>query len=273
MKFKRITFFIIILCLSFCIVIAQQKKSGNGENVKKIFSQAKKIIYEKNWAEAIKQFDYIIKKYSDSRYCEPSYFWLGYCLNKLSRSLSDVEKVIATQQDALVQVGKLIERFPLGKWVDDAEILQIEIAEELAKKGLTRYKRLIENRIKKDSDDDLKIIAIGSLLNLDQKDKAFNLLGRIFIQKGRLKQKKKAILLLGYVQNAQASSLLAQIAVRETDKVLRNMAITYLGNYRDSQSLTKLNKIYKSLTDLKLKKNVIFSLNRSDSVEAGQKLK
>ncbi len=226
---------------------------------------------QREWQEARAAFEKIKKDSASSPYLEESLYWLGYSLNKLSSSSENFEKQLSLQIEALSQLEVLMQRFPSSKWIAEAKLLRLEIAEELVKKGLEEYKKYIVNGASKDADIDLKIVALDALLQMD-KDKAFPTLEKIIRQNKDPRLREKAIFILSQIDDPRIIPLFEDAALKDADREIREKAVFWLGQIRTSRSRQALVKIYHSTDREQLKDRLIFSLCQHDSDEAVKEL-
>lgn len=271
---KRIRIFVLFVVFTLCacfLTFARFSPRGNespGEKeVQVIFQNARKKIYKKEWQQAVFEFKKIAAEFSDSKYIDDSLYWLGYSLNKLSKSSGNFEKQLNLQKEALDRLETLRKRFPSSKWADDAKVLIIEIAEDLAGKGLDQYKKYISDSALEEQDRDIKMTAIASLLRTDR-EKAFPILEKIIRQCQDSQLKEKAIFILSQTRDARVIPLFVDTALKDGDRKIREQAIFWLGQLRNPQSLKELIKLYKAVENKQLKENLIFSIFQNGSSEA-----
>ncbi len=185
-KFQSIKQLIIILIIGlFTVLPLVSQSNGQDKNNEKkyivVYTDAKRLVYKKEWQKAIEQFKLVINHLPDSNLVGNALYWQAYSLNRLSRKLENVDKLLEVQSSALEQLEVLIKEFPANKFIDDAHILKVEIAEELVNKGFKEYKRYIENSAKNDNID-MRLIALDALINMDKK-KAFPILEKVIFKR------------------------------------------------------------------------------------------
>jgi outer membrane protein assembly factor BamD (BamD/ComL family) len=261
------------LSLTLCACVLSFARSGSnrdespGDKTDVIFQDARKNIYRKDWQKAVTEFRRIVKEFSNSKYIEDSLYWLGYSLNKLGRSSVNFEKQLTLQQEALSELDTLVKRFPKGKWSDDAKLLVLEIAEDLAAKGLRNYKKYINNRAEEEQNLDIKMAAIDALMRTDQ-EKAFVILKNILSKDQDLKLKEKALFILSQSSDKRVVPLFVDIALKEKKRGIREQAIFWLGQLNTSRSLKELIKLYETIEQIEIKKKILFAIVQNGSSEA-----
>ncbi|MFC2146287.1 HEAT repeat domain-containing protein [Acidobacteriota bacterium] len=264
MKFIKITsvMLVVLLCLS-APVTAREKASADKKEkeVEDLYIKAKQSVYQKDWSKAVEQLRKITGLVSGSKLTDDSLYWLGYSMNQLSQTLENLDKILETQEEALLQLETLMRQYPYSKWIDDAKLLRVEIAENLVKRGFKRYKYIL-NGASKDPDIELKFSALDALLHMD-KEKAFPTLEEIIRTNKNPELREKAIFILSQFQDPRVVPLLAEVALKDKNKQTREKAIFWLGQIRGAESLNQLTKIYKNIEDMELKEKVIFSITQN----------
>ena len=253
---------VFLLCWS-APVIAREKESANSndEKVEDLYKRAKQFVYQKDWLKAVEQFRQVAESFPGSKLKDVSLYWSGYSLNQLSQTLENLDKMLDTQKEALSQLETLMKQYPYSKWIDDAKLLRVEIAENLVKKGFKRYKYIL-NGASKDPDIELKFAALDVLLHMD-KEKAFPILEKMIRTNKNPVLREKAIFILSHIDDPRVVPLLAEVALKDTNKQTREKAIFWLGQIRGGKSLNQLVKIYNNIEDIELKEKVIFSISQN----------
>lgn len=268
-----IKIFVVTLCaglLTFSRFTATENESSE-EEIRVVFQNARKNIYKKEWQKAVAEFRKIAAEYTDSKYIDDSLYWLGYSLNKLSKNSGNFEKQLMLQKEALAKLETLRKRFPTSNWTDDAELLIVEIAEDLAGKGLKQYKKLINEIAAKEQDREIKMAAIDSLFRTDR-EKAFPILEKIISEGEDARLKEKAIFVLSQSRDERAIPLFVDTALKDGSLKIREQAIFWLGQLRNPASLKALTKLYKTIDEEKLQEKIIFSIFQNGSKEAIKQL-
>lgn len=261
MKFIKITSVILVVLLCVSVpTTAQEKESADNNEVKveDLYKRAKEFVYQKDWLKAVEQFRQVAESFRGSKLRDVSLYWSSYSLNQLSQTLENLDKILETQEEALSQLETLMRQYPYSKWIDDAKLLRVEIAENLVKKGFKQYKHIL-NGASKDPDIELKIAALDVLLQMD-KEKAFPILEKMIRSNKNPELREKAIFILSQIDDPRVVPILAEVALKDNNKQIKEKAIFWLGQIRRAESLNQLVKIYKNIEDLELKEKVIFSI-------------
>ena len=261
MKFIKITSLILLVLLCWSApVIAREKASENKneEKVEDVYKKAKQFIYQKDWIKALEKLRQVAESFPGSKLGDVSLYWSGYSLNQLSQTFESLDKILEAQEEALSQLETLMRQYPSSKWIDDAKLLRVEIAEDLVKRGFKKYISIL-NGASKDPDIELKIAALDALLQMD-KEKAFPILEKIIRSNKNPGLREKAIFILSQFDDPRVVPILAEVALKDNNKQTREKAIFWLGQIKRPESINQLVKIYKSIEDIELKEKVIFSI-------------
>ncbi|NOR14567.1 MAG: hypothetical protein GQ544_02565, partial [Candidatus Aminicenantes bacterium] len=136
MKKKRILSLVLVFALVMTgLLMAQEKKAD-----REIYEKGKKAVYQKSWEEAIDQFRYLADQYRDSHYLAESLYWMSYSLNKQSESLDDLEEQMSKKEESIARLNALISNYESSRWIDEARVLRVKIAEDLVNRGVSDYR-------------------------------------------------------------------------------------------------------------------------------------
>ncbi|MGZ7074030.1 MAG: tetratricopeptide repeat protein, partial [Candidatus Angelobacter sp.] len=116
-----------------------------------LYSSAKDALDSGEYDNAIKQFDEVVKIHG--RKADGAMYWKAYALNKAGN-----------KAQALTTIGELRKNYPKSNWLRDAGALEQEV------RGGGNPENI--------SDEELKLLALRSLLNTDP-EKAIPLLEKI----------------------------------------------------------------------------------------------
>lgn len=240
-----------------------------------MLEKAKKLIYEKQWEQAVKAYKELLSSYGDKASDEANY-WLAYSLYKYSQNQSKVNDQVRVMQDAVNQVNALLKNYPASSWADDAEALRVDISEELVKSGLSDFKKYIRESAGDEQEDvnpemEMKLVALNAMLNMDS-EKAFPTLEKVVRNGKSPKLREQALFVLSQQSSEKATALLAEIAGKDPEMHVREQAIFWLGQRRDAASFEALLKLYDTINDPDLREKLIFAFSQSPSPKAADKL-
>ena len=194
------------------------------------------------WDQAIEAFDQVIQRKGAK--AEGAMYWKAYAQNRLGR-----------RTDALATLDALLKAYPTGRWANDAKALQVEVKQAAGQVV----------RPEQEVDEDLKLIALNSLLQTDA-DKAVPMLESFLKGTSPPKLKERALFVLAQVDSPQARAALTAVAKGQANPDLQLRAVRYLGMHRGDENTKLLVEIYKSTSDTDVKRQVIQSLTMAGSV-------
>ncbi len=194
-----------------------------------IFLKAKDYVFKGYWRKAKEQLEYFLKEHPSSQLKAEALYWLAQSLNRMSRDEVDKNNVIALKEDAFQKLELLIGQYPESVWIDDAKVLRVEIAGELALIGRTEYKSIIQDIYEtgKKTETQLKLMALNSLITLEP-EASIPLLKDIIAKEKDLRVRKNIVLLLGKKFNRSAFALLEDVSKNDPDREVREEASYWL---------------------------------------------
>lgn len=181
------------------------EQSAAAQKEEELYRRGTEALDNERWTSAIASFRQIVN--SGSKRADRAMYWLGHAQHKGGRSA-----------DALTTLGELRRKYPKSEWVDDAQALELEIrqsaGQEVAPEAI--------------GDEELKLIAITSLLSSDQ-ERAVTLIEKILKTKGSAATKERALFVLGQSHSPRAQQLVESIARGTDHPELQEEAIQALG--------------------------------------------
>lgn len=209
-------------------LLDQQTAEKANTHEDELYSAAKDALDDGEYADAVKQFDDVIKIHG--RKADGALYWKAYALNKNGN-----------KAQALTTIGELRRSYPKSTWLRDAGALEQEM------RGAAVDPQNI-------SDEELKLLAIQSLMNSDP-DKAVPLLEKIIMGNYSPKLKDRALFVLSQSDSAKAQQILMGLAKANNQPDLQKRAIRYIG-MNGNRNRAVLKEIYNSSTDISVKKAV-----------------
>jgi len=197
-----------------------------------LYERGTDALDEGRWERALEAFSEAARLTGDRT--EGSLYWKAYAENKLGR-----------RGDAVATIGELKRRFPKGRWTNDAAALEVEVAGRNA-------------RPESESDDELKLIAINSLVHSDP-ERAIPLLQKILQGPQTPKMKERALFVLAQSGSSQARQIVADIARGRSNPGLQEKAIKYLGLFGGKESRQILAEIYASSPSVEARERILKS--------------
>ena len=194
-----------------------------------LYQSAKDALDNGEYDNAIKQFDDVIKIHG--RKADGAMYWRAYSLNKAGN-----------KAQALTAIGELRKSYPKSNWLRDAAALEQEM------RGVTVNPDNI-------SDEELKLLAIQSLMNSDP-EKAVPLLDKIITGNNSPKLKERALFVLAQSNSDKAQQILMTLARANNQPDLQKRAIRNIGMNPNQRNRAVLKEIYNSSADISVKKTV-----------------
>ena len=193
-----------------------------------LYNSAKEALDNGEYDNAIRQFDDVIK--IRGRKADGAMYWKAYAFNKAGN-----------KPQALTAIGELRKNYPRSNWLRDAGALEQEI------RGVSNPDNI--------SDEELKLLAIQSLMNSDP-EKAVPLLEKIIMGNYPPKLKERALFVLSQSGSDKAQQILMRLAKANDQPDLQKRAIRNLGMNSNPRNRAVLKEIYNSSTDIGVKKSV-----------------
>lgn len=101
-----------------------------------LFREAKSLMFQQKYDEAMSRYELLKLKYPDSQYCDDSEFWSAYILEQQGQHIM-----------AFAAFQNLIQKYPGSPWVDDAMIHQIDLAEKFVREGQDSYRSFLATHL------------------------------------------------------------------------------------------------------------------------------
>jgi len=218
---------------------------------------------EHRWPDAVSAFDKVINQKGDR--VDAALYWKAYSLNKLGKtSLS-----IATCE-------QLHSQFASSTWNKDCDAISVDVqvdAKAIADpqtqvriapihpymKNPPFYVDGGEKGVTRGSDEDLKILALNSLMNRDPTT-ALPLLRSILSGNQPLSVKKHALFVLAQSKSPEAESILRDAALGKLDPELQGTAIQSIAVFQGKRANDTLAEAYRTTNDIKTKKSIISAM-------------
>jgi tetratricopeptide (TPR) repeat protein len=199
------------------------------------YSRGKSYLDRKEYDRAIDAFSRVIDNKASR--ADGAYYWRAYAQNKLGH-----------RDEALASLDELQKSYPGSRWLDDAKALQVEIRSQSGQPVSPETA----------TDEDLKLLALNSLMNTDP-ERSIPLLEKLLKSSNSPRLKDRALFVLAQSGSQASRDLLAGIAKGGSNPDLQLKAIEYLGIHGGRDSLQLLVDIYKSSNDAQVKRTILDS--------------
>ena len=197
------------------------------------YQKGKAAIDAGRWDEAAQAFGAVVSE--KSAHADEALYWKAYALNKMAR-----------RAEALVALAQLRKAYANSRWQDDARELEMEVRQASGEKVNPNAQ----------PDEDLKLMAINSLINSDP-ERAMPILEKLLQSGQSPKLKERALFVLAQNDNPKGSQLLLQIARGGSNPDMQMKAIQYLGINGTKENRQALSDLYASSNDANVKRAVL----------------
>lgn len=199
------------------------------------YARGKNYLDRKQYDWAIEAFSHVVDDKGPQ--ADGAYYWRAYAQNKLGR-----------RQEALASLDELQKAYPASRWLDDAKALRVEIRSENGQPVAPESA----------NDEDLKLLALNSLMNTDP-ERSIPMLEKLLQGSSSPRLKERALFVLAQSPSPAAQSLVAGVAKGGSNPDLQSKAIEYLGIRGGRDNLQLLLNIYKSSSDEQVKRAILQS--------------
>ncbi|HEX2832819.1 MAG TPA: tetratricopeptide repeat protein [Thermoanaerobaculia bacterium] len=223
-----------LAALLLLTLITSPMTAANADREAELYQRGVSFIDSGEWGKAVRDFSTVIEM-KGSR-ADGALYWMAYALARQSRT-GEAKQAISTLKKA----------YPQSRWLDDAEALELEMRE-------TRGEPVRPEDV---DDDDLKMIAINSLMHTDP-EKAYPLLEKIVRSTtANRKMKERALFILTQSPSPRAQTLISEIARGNNNPALQEEAVKYLGINATERNRQLLSEIYSSAGNIDVKEAVL----------------
>ena len=219
---------------------------------------------ENRWQDAVSAFDKVIGE--KGKRVDAALYWKAYSLNKLGKSPL-----------AIATCDQLHSQFADSPWNKDCKAISLGVQVD-PKVMATDHTRLRIDRVRPDvrvapfgadidgdsgvtrgSDEDLKMLALNSLLHRDPAT-ALPLLRGILSGNQPINVKKHALFVLAQSKSPEAEGILREAALGKLDPQLQGQAIQAIAIFQGKRANDTLAEVYRTTTDPKIKNSIISAM-------------
>ena len=217
---------------------------------------------EHRWQDAIASFDKVIEA-KDKRE-DAAMYWKAYSLQKIgSNSL------------AMATCNQLRAQFPSSAWNNDCGAITIainvvdpQVHVEIPPmppmppmpRGSFKFKDKDDDKGGHATDEDLKILALNSLLNQDPAKAVPLLKGILTNNQASMNMKRHALFVLAQSKSPEAEAVLKDAVLGKMDPELQSQAVQSMAIYEGKRGNDTLVQVYRSTSDAKVKRSVSNSI-------------
>ena len=222
--------------------LISQAASGNGRE-EQLYKDGTKYLQDSHWQQAVESFSQAAAM--KGRRADAALYWKAYSLNKAGR-----------RAEAQSTIAELRHDFPRSDWLKDAGALELQI-----KQGTGQTVDPV-----RETDEDLKLLAINSLMNSDPERAVPLLQGVLTNPNNSTNLKERALFVLAQSDSPQAAQIISAVARGQSGSDLQVRAIHYLG-ISGTRYLKLLQDIYSGSSDVSMKRAVLQAYMTSGAKE------
>ena len=220
-------------------------------------------IYNERYQEALKAAQTFLKKYPADEMAEAVNFWNCFALD---RTTEDNAKAFECYR-------AFLQKYPDGKWVDDATIEYAKAAKALAKAGDPRGKAALDalRDQNRDSEDDADF-KLSVLYALKDSDPELALqTTKDLLKKGNADVRKRAVFVLADFEGEEALDQLIAVAQTDPDPDVRRQSIYAISEYDDDPKvIDTMVAIMKTEKDLDIRRHALYAIAEVDRPDVTQ---
>jgi tetratricopeptide (TPR) repeat protein len=207
------------------------------------YQSGKRYLDRKEYDRAIDAFNRVIENKGGR--ADGALYWRAYAQNKQGH-----------RDEALASLTELQNNYASSRWLDDAKALQVEIRQQTGQPVSPESA----------TDEDLKLLALQSLMNTDP-ERSVPMLEKILKSGSSPKLKERALFVLAQSRSQKSRDLLVEMAKGGSNPDLQSKAIEDLGIYGGRDNLQVLVDIYRGASDVTVKRTILNSFMISGSRE------
>ncbi len=207
------------------------------------YNAGTRALDEHKYDEAVQDFDSAIQQ-DPSR--DGALYWKAYALSREGK-----------RDDALAAIAQLRRDFASSGWLHDAQALEAEVKQSNGQPVSPAQ----------ESNDDLKLLAINSLMNADP-ERALPLVENILKGNSGPSVKDRALFVISQNKSPRAQQALLDYAKGGGNPDLQLRAIQYVGRSGTKEAQQQLAGIYTSASDIRVKSAIIQALMEARASDA-----
>jgi HEAT repeat protein len=186
------------------------------------------------WDEAVEYFNRVVT--AGGGRADGAMYWIAWAQNKQRNGAA-----------ALEWLARLRKSYPESRWVTEARALEVEIRQAAGQPV----------RPENVPDEELRLMALNSLAQANEQ-RAIPMLEKIVNGTGSPRLKERALFVLAQNGSPEARQILMKIA-KGGNPDLQARAVTHLGSFGGAESRLVLQDIYKTSSNLAVKRSILRS--------------
>jgi len=209
-----------------------------------VYDAARQAIENSQFNVAIRDLDRVLADSAKVR-ADAALYWKAYSQSKL-----DLDK------DALNTIKELSKEFSKSSWVKDAKALELEIQQANGQPISAELQ----------NDEELKLLALRSVMQADP-DKGVPIIEKMLAGGASPRVRDRALFVLSTSRAPRAHDVMVNTAKNNNNPDLQRSAIRYLGMMGGAGDRETLSAIYRSATDVSVKRAILNSYMTSGNVD------
>lgn len=201
-----------------------------------LYAKGTSALDQRDWSTAERTFAEVAALGGER--ADAALYWRAYALEKGGR-----------RDDALQALAALKKAHPRSRWVNDARALELEIRQASGQ----------QPAMDADSSDDLKLMALGGLMNADPA-RALPLIKQMLAGAESDKVRDRAMFVLAQSGAPEARRMLVELAGASGNPETQEAAVRYLGLFGGEESRQTLLDVYSSTANVQARKAVLNAL-------------
>lgn len=245
--------------------------SEQGDPADLVYREGRRALNRGDFREAARVFSRLRRDFADSRRVGDSYYYEAYARSRLGGT-RDLEL-------ALVLLDEQADEYPDSGTRDDSPALRVRIQSDLAARGDSEAAAEVfrgANESCRDSDQELRVIALSALLNMDSQ-RALPILQEVLRNRDECSTelRRQAVFLISQQPGDLTVDILLDLADRnpDPDREVREQAVFWLSQVRSDEALNALESILRDTDDEKIQENAIFAISQHESARSTAILK
>ena len=220
------------------------REPGQSSNpAEALYEQALNYIDRAQYERALERIDQLIQRFDQggtaaiANKVDGAFYWKAYTQIK--------QKQVG---DALATLEVMQKKFGNSRWMKDAKFLEVE-ARQAAGQAVSPDAQ---------GDEELKLLAIRGIMQGDP-ERGVPMLEQVLAGNSSVKVKENALFVLSQSRSARAREIISNVAKGGANPDLQLRAVRYLGAIGGPENRQVLQDVYRSTSDVAIKRAVIRS--------------
>src|SRR5262252_990829 len=208
-----------------------------------LYDQGREAIEEGRYDRAVDRFNRLIAMKSNRT--DAALYWKAYSQGKLGQ-----------RAEALSTLTDLQKQFADSRWIKDAKALEVELRQASGQTVAPESQ----------NDEELKLMALRGIMQSDP-DQALPVIEKMLAGANSPKVKDRALFVLSQSHSARAREIIAGVAKGNGNPDLQLRAIRYIGIMGGADNRQILADVYRSSTDVAVKRAILRSFMTANDRE------